>query len=205
MNLGAPAYLADFVVSAVDRSQFPAPLAFEVAVLGRSNSGKSSLLNRWLGRKALARVSKTPGRTRLVNFFKVAFRKDSPSFYAVDLPGYGFAAAPKAQIAGWEKMVGAYLTARRGERLALLLMDVRRDPQAEEINLGHWLGDLGLAYRLVATKSDKLSLGARAKRLKLIQNQLSLSEPPLAFSALTGEGRAELIALVERTARSFSS
>jgi GTP-binding protein len=205
MDLGPPAYLADFVVSAAGANQFPPPLDFEAAVLGRSNSGKSSLLNRWLGRKALARVSKTPGRTRLVNFFKVAFRKDSPPFYAVDLPGYGFAAAPKTEVASWEKLVGDYLTAPRGRRIALILMDIRRDAQAEEQNLSQWLKSLGLPFRVIASKCDKLSPTARNKRLKVLREELALTDPPLAFSAINGTGRLELIQLVEAAAGSFRS
>ncbi|MDR1577553.1 MAG: ribosome biogenesis GTP-binding protein YihA/YsxC [Deltaproteobacteria bacterium] len=193
----APAHQAEFVISAATASQFPPPLGFEAALLGRSNSGKSSLLNRWLGRKSLARVSKTPGRTRLINFFSVAWSKEEPTFYAADLPGYGYAAAPRAMVASWETLVQAYLQAPRPNRLALLLMDIRRDPQAEETNLVKWLNDLGLDYRLVATKCDKLGQGARAKRLALIRKKLNPPEAPLIFSALTGEGREELVALTK--------
>ncbi|MDR2140237.1 MAG: ribosome biogenesis GTP-binding protein YihA/YsxC [Deltaproteobacteria bacterium] len=201
MSPSPPAFLADFVTSAADSQGFPPPLAFEVAVLGRSNSGKSSLLNRWLGRKALARVSKTPGRTRLINFFKVAWTKEEPPFYAADLPGYGFAVAPKAMVASWEALVRAYLGVERPNRLALVLMDIRREPQVEEINLCQWLRDLAITFRLVATKGDKLSFGARSRRLSLIQKGLGLAEPPLVFSSLTGEGREELIALAREMAR----
>jgi GTP-binding protein len=194
-----PAFGADFVVSAAQRDQFPDPLSMEVALLGRSNSGKSSLLNRWIGRKSLARVSGTPGRTRLINFFKITWQKGSFPFYVADLPGYGFAAAPKAMVAGWQQLVDDYLSSPRPQRLALLLMDIRRDPQEEERNLTAWLEDLGLDYRLVATKSDKLGPSARAKRLTFIQKGLNLPQKPLFFSSLTGEGREELIGLLKLT------
>ncbi|MDR1870685.1 MAG: ribosome biogenesis GTP-binding protein YihA/YsxC [Deltaproteobacteria bacterium] len=200
-----PAYLADFALSAATAKQFPEPLTFEAALLGRSNSGKSSLLNRWLGRKALARVSKTPGRTRLVNFFKVAWVKDDPPFWAADLPGYGFAAAPKDMVASWEALVRNYLEAARPNRLAFILMDIRRDPQAEEFNLCAWLGALNLPYRFIATKCDKLAANAKAKRLTVIQKSLNLAEKPLVFSALTGEGREELIALTKKAVLSSLS
>ncbi|MDR1608505.1 MAG: ribosome biogenesis GTP-binding protein YihA/YsxC [Deltaproteobacteria bacterium] len=200
-----PAQKADFVLSAAGPSQFPPPLVFEVAFLGRSNSGKSSLLNRWLGRKSLARVSKTPGRTRLINFFEARWAKGEPSFYAADLPGYGFAAAPKAMVASWEELVRAYLETPRPNRLAFLLMDIRRDPQIEEKNLTRWLKDLAIDFRLIATKCDKLGQGARAQRLTLIQKALGLPERPLLFSALTGEGRAELVTLTRERILANSS
>ncbi|MDR1083495.1 MAG: ribosome biogenesis GTP-binding protein YihA/YsxC [Deltaproteobacteria bacterium] len=197
-----PAYSADFVVSAAAFKQFPEPLDFEVALLGRSNSGKSSLLNRFIGRKSLARVSGTPGRTRLINFFKIAWTKEEAPFYVADLPGYGFAAAPKDMVAGWQELVNSYLKAKRPNRLALLLMDIRRDPQIEEKNLVQWLKDLAIDFRLVATKADKLNSSARSKRLKIIQKDLQLPEPPLMFSALSGEGREVLISALRQKAQS---
>jgi GTP-binding protein len=119
----------------------------------------------------------------------------------VDLPGYGYAAAPKAMVAGWEKLAGDYLKAPRPNRVAWLLMDVRRDPQIEEINLCQWLTALNVPFRLIATKCDKLGPGARAKRLALIRKALALGEEPLVFSALTGEGRDELMSLAAQGLR----
>ncbi|MDR1394674.1 MAG: ribosome biogenesis GTP-binding protein YihA/YsxC [Deltaproteobacteria bacterium] len=197
-----PAHEAEFVISAARESQFPRPLNMEVALLGRSNSGKSSLLNRWIGRRALARVSASPGRTRLINFFRIAWTKASPPFFTADLPGYGFAAAPKAMVAGWQELAASYLEAQRPNLLALLLLDIRRDPQEEEKNLVLWLDQLGLSCQLVATKADKLSRGARGQRLSLIQRVLRLDSRPLIFSSLTGEGRNELIDLVRNWAAS---
>ncbi|MGL4208329.1 MAG: ribosome biogenesis GTP-binding protein YihA/YsxC, partial [Candidatus Adiutrix sp.] len=124
-----PALQADFVISAAAKNQFPPPGPFEIALLGRSNAGKSSLMNRWLGRKSLARVGATPGRTRLINFFNIVWHKKATPFILTDLPGYGFAAAPKNMVAGWRRLVSDYLEARRPIKMALLIMDIRRDPQ----------------------------------------------------------------------------
>jgi GTP-binding protein len=192
---------AAFLLSAAAKKQFPEPLDFEVFVLGRSNCGKSSLLNRWLGRKAMARVGGTPGRTRLANFFRVVFSPSDPPMLVCDLPGYGYASAPKATVEGWRTLLSDYLSAARGPRLALLLMDIRRKVQAEEINLAGWLASLSLSYQVVATKSDKLTPNARRKALKALGTELGGS--PLAFSSLTGQGREELISLVAEARRSF--
>jgi GTP-binding protein len=171
-------------------------VGFEAALLGRSNCGKSSLLNRWLGRRALARVGAAPGRTRLINFFQVVWRVGEAPMHVVDLPGYGYAAAPKAMVESWRRLVEDYLQAERGPRLALILMDVRRGVQPEERRLADWLDELGLPFQVVATKADKLSGGRLTSSLAAIGRELG--GLPLAFSSLTGRGREELLALVER-------
>jgi GTP-binding protein len=198
-----PAVSADFVVSAASARQFPEPLGFEVAVLGRSNCGKSSLLNRWLGRKSMARVGGIPGRTRLVNFFRVVFAPGDPPMLVADLPGYGYAAAPKATVEGWRRLVGDYLEAGRGPRLALTLMDIRRGAQDEERHLAGWLASLGLDFRVVATKSDKLPPARRQKALAALARELG--GEPLAFSSLTGHGREALIEAVARSRAAASA
>ena len=170
---GPPALAAEFLVSAADRRQFPAPERPEVALMGRSNAGKSSLLNRFLGRRALARVGSSPGRTRQINFFRVVFRREDRPFLLADLPG------------------------GRPLRMALLLMDIRRDPSPDEFGLLDWLAGLGLPAWLVATKADKLGWGEAAARLRRIAGLLGAAaqaRPPLAFSSVTGQGRAELVA-----------
>ena len=192
-----PALSTEFVISAADKSQFPAEEWPELAILGRSNAGKSSLLNRWLGRKGLARVGATPGRTRLINFFKVVWNKDDPPFLLADLPGYGFAAAPKAMVAGWRQLVADYLESGRPLKMALLLIDLRRDPGPDELNLLSWLKDLSIPARVIATKADKFKQNERSRRLAAMRGILSALgpdlPPPLPFSALTGQGRTELI------------
>jgi GTP-binding protein len=194
--LSPPAVKAEFMLSAAQARQFPEPAGFEVAVLGRSNCGKSSLLNRWLGRKSMARVGGLPGRTRLANFFKVVFAPGDPPMLVVDLPGYGYAAAPKATVESWRRLVGDYLSADRGPRLALLLMDIRRGAQDEERGLASWLSSMGIDYRIVATKSDKLPSARRSKALAALAKDLG--GDPLSFSSLTGQGRERLIELVSR-------
>ncbi|MDR1657918.1 MAG: ribosome biogenesis GTP-binding protein YihA/YsxC [Deltaproteobacteria bacterium] len=189
-----PATEAVFTTSASMARQFPEPLAFEVALLGRSNCGKSSLINRWLGRKSLARVGATPGRTRLINFFKVTWIAGAPSIYVVDLPGYGYAAAPKDMVESWRRLVEDYLAADRGARMALLLMDIRRGVHAEELSLVGLLTSLGIDYRVVATKCDKLSAGRARQALAALASLLG--GYPVAFSSLSGQGRSELIEAV---------
>lgn len=192
-----PALTADFIISAAAADQFPEPELPEIALLGRSNAGKSSLMNRWLGRKALARVGGTPGRTRLINFFHIVWHKDSPPFLLADLPGYGFAAAPKSMVAGWRQLVADYLAGGRPLKMALLMMDIRRDPGPDEFGLLDWLRQLGIPAWVMATKADKLTQSQRSRRLaeigRLFQDQSPLDRPPLPFSAVTGLGRNRLI------------
>ena len=197
-----PALAADFVISAAAAHQFPEPLWPEIALLGRSNAGKSSLLNRWLGRKGLAKVGAIPGRTRLINFFQVTWNKTDQPFMLADLPGYGFAAAPKAMVKGWRQLVADYLEAGRPLKMALLLMDIRREPCEDEFGLLEWLCSLNIPARVIATKADKLKGGERAKQLaelkKIFENRCGeksglLLQPPLAFSSTTALGRHALI------------
>ncbi|MDL2260324.1 ribosome biogenesis GTP-binding protein YihA/YsxC [Deltaproteobacteria bacterium OttesenSCG-928-K17] len=202
VNERPPALEAEFMLSAASAAQFPELRLAEVALLGRSNAGKSSLMNRWLGRKALARVGATPGRTQMVNFFKIVWNKADAPFMLADLPGYGFAAAPKAMVAGWKRLVADYLTSGRPIKTALLMMDIRRDPGPDEFGLLHWLNDLGLSAWLICTKADKLGQTEKSKRLAKIKALLAENappgRPPLLFSAITGEGRNKLIeALVD--------
>jgi GTP-binding protein len=192
-----PALEAKFITSAALARQFPEPSGLEVVMMGRSNCGKSTLINRWLGRKALARTSSTPGRTRLVNFFGVVWAPGSEPMTVVDLPGYGYAAAPKAMVRSWEAMVGDYLEAERPDRLGLLLMDIRRGPQKEEKDLARWLKSLNIPFQVIATKADKLPQTRAKAALAALAKDLGGLAPPMAFSALTGQGREELIALVK--------
>lgn len=173
--------------SAARPSQFPPADRPEVAVTGRSNVGKSSLLNRLLNRKGLARTSRTPGRTQLINFFNVSNR-----LYLVDLPGFGYAQVPLAVRANWQPMVEGYLSAGRDLRLVWLLIDIRRDPGEQEANFLSWLAEHNLASQVVVTKADKMSRGQRPSRLASIRHMLSLAYDPMYFSATTGEGREEL-------------
>lgn len=192
-----PALKAEFLISAATPHQFPEPIWPEVAFLGRSNAGKSSLMNRWLGRKGLAVVGATPGRTRLVNFFEVTWGKDDAPFRLADLPGYGYAAAPKAMVAGWRKLVASYLESSRPLKMALLMMDARRDPTDDEYGLLNWLRELNIPSWVMATKADKLTQSERSRRLpqliKMFEQNSPLDRPPLLFSSTTGLGRNVLI------------
>lgn len=177
---------AEFVASASAPSQFPAGGLPEIAVAGRSNVGKSSLLNALLGHKNLARVSQTPGRTRLLNFFRVAASdKKGAEFVFVDLPGYGYAKVAKAVQEQWGPMIEGYLSARSVLRGVVLLTDVRRGEQ-DEINLVRWVHEHGLGLVAVATKIDKLPRGQRVQGIRDLEALLGV--PVIGCSAETGEG-----------------
>lgn len=150
-----------FVTSAVTKSGFPIPVLPEVALVGRSNVGKSSLLNRLAGQRGLAHVSRTPGRTRMVNFFDVG-----GSHRLVDLPGYGYARVPESLRGGWEDLVLSYLRARETLILNLLLVDSRRDPLESDLRALELLNLSGRPVAVVATKVDKLKSGEAASRLR---------------------------------------
>jgi GTP-binding protein len=160
----------------------------EVAFLGRSNVGKSSLLNALAGSAALARVSSAPGRTRLVNFFRVG-----DEMYLADLPGYGYAKVPEAMRRGWEKLVSAYLVERAPLVLCLFLVDVRHPPSEGDLTLKRFLDEQGLRYAVAATKADKLGRGERNRRQKELAAELggrALAVTPV--SATTRDGIDEL-------------
>ena len=178
---------AEFVTSAVEPSQFPEGDLPEIAFAGRSNVGKSSLLNALLGRKQLARVSQTPGRTRLLNFFRVTASEGSAGkLMFVDLPGYGYAKVAKAVQEQWGPMIERYLRDRPSLRGLVLLIDIRRGEE-EELNLVRWAGELGLGLVAVATKMDKLPRGQRAQAMRAIEARIGV--PVLGCSATTGEGK----------------
>lgn len=133
----------------------PAPDRPEVAVAGRSNCGKSTLINALTGRRKLARTSSTPGRTREILFFSFS-GYGGPPLYLVDLPGYGYANVSRQMQADWGRFVSRYIDARSSLTLLLLLMDIRRPPQQEEVDLVAWAGQRGLPVQVVLTKADKL-------------------------------------------------
>ncbi len=160
----------------------------EFAFAGRSNCGKSSLINTLVNRRRLARVSSTPGRTQLINFFDVDGR-----LVLVDLPGFGFARAPLAVRASWGPLVERYLTRRECLRALVLLLDARRDPRDDEFNLVSWCGNRDLPVIHVATKIDKLKAANRPLRLREIARAFAIPLRALVpFSSVSGEGRDEL-------------
>jgi GTP-binding protein len=183
MNKADPIRKAEFLVTAVKTSQFPAADRPEAAFAGRSNAGKSTLLNALARRRNLARTSRTPGRTQAINFFNINDR-----FYFVDLPGFGFAQVPRAVQARWGPMVEGYLSAGRDIRAVVLILDIRRDPREEEHNLLKLLAARRVPVLPVLTKTDKVNRSQRAGRAEAVREALSLDRPPLLFSGLSGEG-----------------
>ena len=185
---------AEFVKSCATSDQFPADRLPEVACIGRSNVGKSSLINAWLNRRDLAKVSGTPGKTRLLNFFRIVTADPViGTFYIVDLPGYGFAKVAKSVRVQWGPMIERYLTRRPELRGGLLLIDSRRI-QSQDVWTYAWLRALGLRVVVVATKVDKLNQGERRQNLDAIRQTLQLPEtvPLLPYSAIKREGIDEL-------------
>ncbi len=178
---------ASFVISAASPAQFPGDGLPEVAFLGRSNVGKSSLLNTLAGRRDLARVSATPGRTRLVNFFRLD--EGRKALYLVDLPGYGFAKGPRREREGWEGLVLSYLEGRAPLALAVFLVDARHDSMELDRALARFLDERRLPYVVAATKADKLGRGARREAEKRLRAGLARqARAVVAVSARTGEG-----------------
>ena len=172
----------------------------EVAFAGRSNVGKSSLLNRLVRRKRVARVSNTPGRTREINFFRV-----NGHFVLVDLPGYGYARISKEQRAEWKPLIEGYLHSSRELRGIVQLLDVRHDPTSDDRQMIDFLASLGVPALFALTKIDKLTRAQRERRIAELTEQLGVSmEQVISFSAETGEGRDELaeaiVSLVEQPA-----
>jgi GTP-binding protein len=190
---------ARIVTTAVAPAGFPRDGLPEVAFLGRSNAGKSSLLNALVGRRELARVSGTPGKTRALNFFFVERLDDQDRPHAllfVDLPGYGFARVAKSERAAWQKLVESYLDGREPLRAAVLVQDVRRDATDDELDLVAWLSERGVPVLVATTKADKLKHGAREARLAALRASYGRSARVLATSATTKLGIAELWALL---------
>lgn len=178
-----------FVVSALDPRQYPRDRRPEIAFVGRSNVGKSSLLNTLLGRKGLAKTSSTPGKTQTLNFFDVNER-----FYFVDLPGYGFAKAPKSMKDAWNQVLAEYLRTRDTLRLVVSLVDARHKPSALDVEMLHLLEEAEVPTLVVATKIDKLKRSQRNPAFKAIRETLDLHDDMLVlpFSSETKEGVKEL-------------
>jgi len=176
---------AEFVTSAVKTSQYPPEGLPEIAFAGRSNVGKSSLINTLVNRKRLVKTSSTPGRTQLINFFDI-----NNNLTFVDLPGYGYAKVPVSVRKKWGPMIETYLSTRKTLRGVVIIMDIRRLPREEEQNLIGWLAHFSIAGILVLTKTDKLSKTKIVKQQDAIVRALAVEkEDVILFSAKTRRGR----------------
>jgi GTP-binding protein len=185
---------AEFVTSAVKPSQYPEALHPEAAFAGRSNVGKSTLINTLVNRKRLVKTSSTPGRTQLINFFSV-----NDMLSLVDLPGYGYAKVPAAVMRTWGPMIETYLKGRETLKAVILILDVRRVPGIEEQNFIDWLKFYHRTPILVLTKADKLSKTAQKKQRQAIGAALGVDESALIlFSAKTRLGKTEVWSAIER-------
>ena len=175
---------AEFIVSSASPETFPSDGLPEVAFLGRSNVGKSSLLNALVGRKGLAFTSNTPGRTQTINFYRI-----DDAFYFVDLPGYGYARVPAQQKSRWQGLIEQYLRKRENLKLSCLVLDARRGWMAPDRDLKQWLEHHGRPYLVIATKIDKLNQSEAEHGLRAIREE---GIEPVPFSARTGRGVREL-------------
>ncbi|HVV46808.1 MAG TPA: ribosome biogenesis GTP-binding protein YihA/YsxC [Bryobacteraceae bacterium] len=181
---------AEFIKSASSPEQFPADGLPEIAFLGRSNVGKSSLINALSGQRGLAFTSNTPGRTQAINFYRI-----DGSLYFVDLPGYGYARVPLAAKSGWAKLIEGYLRERSTLGLSFLVLDARRGWMDKDLELKNWLESNNQRYLVVASKIDKLNQAEQQRGLKAIRQYAE----PLPFSAVNGRGVREIWQAITKT------
>jgi len=188
---------AEFLKSAFGEADWPRDQLAEVAFLGRSNVGKSSLINSLLSQHGLARTSSTPGRTQSLNFFLVNQR-----FRFVDLPGFGYARVPKAIKTSWGEMVSGYLANRKQLVLSIHIVDSRHEPTTLDVQLHEWLEHVARPRLIVATKSDKLSNNELKESLRRVKRVVG-DDRVVAFSAKTGRGRNEIWQEIESAINDF--
>ncbi len=178
---------AEFVTSVGAGSAYPPPERAEIAIVGKSNVGKSSLINHLCGNKKLAKTSQTPGKTRLINFFLV-----NRDFYLVDLPGYGFARASKTEQAGWGSLMEQYLSSGRVQHL-FLLIDIRHAPTAEDRQMFEWVLYYGLPFTLIATKADKIAKSKRRQAANQAAKLLGAPPAAIPYSSESGDGKEAVL------------
>ncbi|HEY5560240.1 MAG TPA: ribosome biogenesis GTP-binding protein YihA/YsxC [Clostridiaceae bacterium] len=184
---------SEFITSAVLPSQYPVDNRFEVAFVGRSNVGKSTLINALTNRRKLAKVSSTPGKTRLINFFLI-----NEKIYIVDLPGYGYAKVSKVEQAKWGDIIQRYLLKRPQLKRVVLLVDSRHKPTSEDVIMRNWIKHYGYETIVVCTKSDKISKTEIIKNNRIIRETLQLDENEVLinFSSTTKIGKDKLLEIL---------
>jgi GTP-binding protein len=178
---------AEFVISAPGPKQFPTDSKPQISFAGRSNVGKSSLINALLHRKKLVKTSVTPGKTQLINFFVI-----NGAFYFVDLPGYGYARVPRAVTDAWAPMIEGYLKGSPELRAVVVLLDSRREPDERDVRLIEWLKQYGIPAVFALTKADKLNRQESERALRDIRARLDITGPLFITSAKSGQGIKEL-------------
>lgn len=191
---------AELIASAVAKSQYPQGGYKEIVLFGRSNVGKSSLINALVERKALARTSGVPGKTRLLNFYFIQASGSSSNlaWYFVDMPGYGYAKAAKSEREKWLRMMADYLSDGESDKILWQLVDIRHIPSKEDVEMCRVLMSSGFPLKVIATKADKISRGAQDRSLSLIAKELQVDKKSIvSFSAQTKEGRDQLWRLIE--------
>ena len=188
----------EFVFRASHPGEEPDEYLPEIAFIGRSNVGKSSLLNSLIGRKKLAKTSGTPGKTRAIDWYRL--EADAGACFFVDLPGYGYAkVSKKLREEHWARLIDTYLGSERPLMLALQLLDIRRDgPTDLDQQMIDWLRETEVPHAFVLTKADKLKRGRRVAAAKSFASMLSGDIPPIPYSAVTGEGKRELWSLIDQ-------
>lgn len=191
--MGLNLHNSEFLTSAVNSKGYPEHTLKEIALVGRSNVGKSSLINSLVNRKKFARTSNQPGRTQTINFYRV------DTICLVDLPGYGFAKVPEHIRHQWGPMIESYLTDRPNLVGVLHLVDVRHKPTADDKMMSDWLANMDMPHIVVATKVDKISRGKYQQHAKQIRDSLKID--PVLFSAKTRQGRDEILALIRQFIR----
>ena len=177
---------SEFITSAGVGSGYPAPVNSEIALVGRSNVGKSSLINHLCQNNKLAKTSQTPGKTRLINFFLI-----NGSFYLVDLPGYGFAKASKKEQEEWGSLLEGYLSSGRVKHIFLLL-DIRHAPTEEDCRMFEWIVYYGIPFTIIATKADKIAKSKRKQAANTVAKQVGALPAAIPYSVETGDGREQV-------------
>ena len=193
---------SEYIISAVNPAQYPQVKLPEIVFIGRSNVGKSSLINSLTRRKNLARVSQTPGKTQTINFYKVNLKintgeeseADRKEFYLVDLPGYGYAKTSKSNRKLWAHFIEQYLQNSEQIKFVCQLIDIRHEPMDSDLQMFQWLVENNLPVLIAATKADKISKNAQNKQVEIIKKVFKIEElPVLPYSSIKSEGRSELL------------